>query len=403
MRKLLIKLHRWNAYAVLVLSLSGILLSIGTIRGDLGVMRVVIREIHIWVGVISIALLLIYFSRMANHLKQIRKKKKQLINLSIVLFLLAGWILSGIVLWQYRHLPTFWNNDALVVHDVLTWIGIPYALFHSVTRLRWLRKPALRTISAAGNGEAESKPVAAIRKPLYSRRQFVKWAIGIGITAAAGPFFIRFLRYTFGSSDNFSSDLILDDKNQMVPAPEPMPASSALIGGGSKGQFRIYTVTDIPTFTSDNWVFSVKGLVNNQMTLSWEQFLQIKRQVQVSDFHCVTGWSVYSNTWEGIPLVDLLTLAGVKQQAKFVKFYSGDKVYTDYLTLQQANMSDVMVAVLHDGKPIPQAMGGPVRLVVPKMYGYKSVKWLESIELVETGGLGYWEQRGYDTDAWLQA
>jgi sulfoxide reductase catalytic subunit YedY len=132
------------------------------------------------------------------------------------------------------------------------------------------------------------------------------------------------------------------------------------------------------------------------------KFLKLKRKVQVSDFHCVTGWSVYNNTWEGIPLSELLDKAGVDARAKFVEFYSGDKVYTDTLSLEQARMQDVMVAVLHDGKPIPQELGGPVRLIVPKMYTYKSVKWLQSIELLEKDHTGYWEQRGYDNDAWVR-
>ena len=93
--------------------------------------------------------------------------------------------------------------------------------------------------------------------------------------------------------------------------------------------------------------------------------------------------------------------AGVQPNAKTVKLYSGDGVYTDSLTLDQANMEDVMVALLHDGKPIPSDLGGPVRLVVPKMYTYKSVKWLNRIELIAGEHTGYWEERGYSTDAWV--
>jgi sulfoxide reductase catalytic subunit YedY len=77
-------------------------------------------------------------------------------------------------------------------------------------------------------------------------------------------------------------------------------------------------------------------------------------------------------------------------------------VYTDTLGLEQvAGLDDVMVAVLMDGQPIPQKLGGPVRLVVPKMYAYKSVKWLQAIELINKEHIGYWELRGYDNDAWV--
>ncbi len=76
-------------------------------------------------------------------------------------------------------------------------------------------------------------------------------------------------------------------------------------------------------------------------------------------------------------------------------------MYTDALSLSQANGDDIMVAVLMDGKPIPQKLGGPVRLIVPQMYAYKSVKWLQGIELIEKEHMGYWEVRGYDNDAWV--
>ncbi|MNP56176.1 TMAO/DMSO reductase [compost metagenome] len=93
--------------------------------------------------------------------------------------------------------------------------------------------------------------------------------------------------------------------------------------------------------------------------------------------------------------------AGVKPEAHSVKFYSGDGVYTDAITMDQAQMEDIMVAVMHDGKPIPADLGGPVRLVIPQMYAYKSVKWLNRIELIDSEHIGYWEERGYDKDAWL--
>lgn len=96
----------------------------------------------------------------------------------------------------------------------------------------------------------------------------------------------------------------------------------------------------------------------------------------------------------GPPLSKLLDMAGVQPGAVMVKFYSGDGVYTDSLTLDQARMDDIMVAVMHDGKPIPNQLGGPVRLVTPQMYAYKSVKWLNRIELINEDYVGYWEQRG---------
>lgn len=103
------------------------------------------------------------------------------------------------------------------------------------------------------------------------------------------------------------------------------------------------------------------------------QIVALKRQVQVSDFRCVTGWSVYGNTWEGISPKRFLKEVGVQSKAQTVKFYSGDGVSTDTLTLEQEDMDGVMIAVMHDGKAIPSDLGGPVKLIVSKMYAYKSV------------------------------
>jgi DMSO/TMAO reductase YedYZ molybdopterin-dependent catalytic subunit len=184
--------------------------------------------------------------------------------------------------------------------------------------------------------------------------------------------------------------------------PDPNAKSAPPIGGGRKGEFRYYTVTEVPKLNNQNWSLAVDGLVDRKKTYNWGQFVQVQRDVQVSDFHCVTGWSVYNCTWEGIPLKKLLSEAGVKKGAKYVKFYSADGVYTDTLTIKQAMMNDVMVAMLIDGQLIDQQNGGPVRLIIPKMYAYKSVKWLNRIELIADEHTGYWEERGYSKNAWVK-
>ncbi len=107
------------------------------------------------------------------------------------------------------------------------------------------------------------------------------------------------------------------------------------------------------------------------------------------------------NTWERYSPTRFPQYGRSKPEAKTIKFYSGDGVYTDSITLEQAQLKDIMVALLHDGNIIPADLGGPVRLVIPKMYAYKSVKWLNRIELIAEDHTGYWELRGYDKDAWL--
>ncbi|HEY0827231.1 MAG TPA: molybdopterin-dependent oxidoreductase [Bacilli bacterium] len=395
--KKLNKIHAWNAVTILLLTITGILLYVPAFR-TLGAIRVIVKDVHIYLGVLSIFLILLYIPLIFKHLKQLKGKLGQRWNLGIVLFILLGWSLSGIVLWQLRSFPPSWNNAALLIHDLFTFVGVPYAIYHSITRIRWLKSPARRKkVDYTG----ETPQERSLTDLLYTRRVFIRWSIALVLLAAIGPSLYRWLRSNFTTITPPLDKLLTESGNRMLPPPSPMADSLIPIGGGYQGNFRIYTVTPIPSFSSDKWKFGVAGLVDHPMQLDWQSFINIHRKVQVSDFHCVTGWSVYKLTWEGIPLSAFLKLAGVQKKAKFVKFYSGDGVYTDTLSLEQAAMDDVMLAVLLDGKEIPQDYGGPVKLIVPKMYAYKSVKWLQSIELIEEDHIGYWEARGYDTDAWV--
>lgn len=417
--KKLSKLHAWNAWVLLVLTVTGIVLFVPFLRGEMGGFRVLLKQAHIYIGLVSVVLVALYLPLLPKHWKQLRQRPNQRWNLAIVLFILAGWILSGIVLWVYRALPPIWSNVALTVHDLFTWVGVPYAIYHSVSRSRWLKKmrqeerkaellarpqPEQSGYAASQAEETARSPqllVEYLKKAPISRSTFLRLVVGLLLVFGLGPPFYRWLKRIMDSGGSGLEHIAASDDNRMLPAPEPLPDSNPPLGGGGQGQFRIYTVTEIPAFSSESWQFAISGLVNQPIAWNWEQFLKLKRVVQVSDFHCVTGWSVYKVTWEGIPLSQLLDMAGVKASAHYVKMYSGDKVYTDCLSLEQARMEDVMVAVLMDGKPIPQKLGGPVRLIVPKMYAYKSVKWLQAMELIEKEHMGYWEVRGYDNDAWV--
>ncbi|WP_409342432.1 molybdopterin-dependent oxidoreductase [Paenibacillus sp. MBLB4367] len=414
-------LHAWNGWLVLLLAVSGVILYIPSIRGDLGALRVLLKQLHIVLGIASVVVVALYVPLIAKHLRQLQGKTAQISNLWVVLVLLAGWSVSGIVLWQFRSLPPAWSNTALVIHDLFTWVGVPYAAYHSISRSRYLkrieredkREAAVKHRMGAGlqkpaayapPAEDPQRPAidySTLDRPLLSRRTLLRLGAAAALLVVVGPAFYRWMKGAFDTGGAPLTDHSIGDVNKMLPEPQPQAESVPPAGGGARGQFRIYTVTELPVFTSDNWSFEVTGLVDKPQTWNWEKFQAIPRKVQVSDFHCVTGWSVNSCTWEGIQLSQFLDEAGLKTKAKFVKLYSGDGVYTDCLSLEQARMDDVMVAVLLDGKLIPQKLGGPVRLIVPKMYAYKSVKWLNKIELVEKEHFGYWEVRGYDQDAWV--
>ncbi len=416
----------------MILAISGLMLVGGFWREILGIGRVWLKWLHIIVGLAMLAPVVYYLILAGKHWKQLRNRPWQRVNTIFVLALLVGWLLSGIVLWQFKLAGPRWSNAALLIHDLLTWVGLPYIIYHSITRTKWLKDPARRAVkttttstrtkNAADPSDStseESETTAAISssqfdrsserdplkseerpQPLYTRRAFIRSAVGVGLAVTLGPTFISWVGRNL-KIDNSIDSMLENDPNRMIPLPEPLSASSPPIGGGAEGHFRVYTVTPIPSFSNANWSFQIDGLVERAQVWNWEQFVKLARTVQVSDFHCVTGWSVYKNTWEGISLAQLLKQAGVKPEAHSVKFYSGDGVYTDAITLDQAQMEDIMVAVMHDGKPIPADLGGPVRLVIPQMYAYKSVKWLNRIELIDSDHIGYWEERGYDKDAWL--
>jgi DMSO/TMAO reductase YedYZ molybdopterin-dependent catalytic subunit len=169
------------------------------------------------------------------------------------------------------------------------------------------------------------------------------------------------------------------------------------------GGWRIYTVSSgMPNVDPEAYRLTIDGEVGKPVSYSLRDLRRMQLETQVSDFHCVTGWTVKNVTWHGIRLEKLLGEAGLKPTAKALRFVSIEEPYDDSLTLDQAFLPDVMLALDMDGKPVKRAHGGPVRLVIPDMYGYKSVKWVGRIEAIDTPDYaGYWEQRGYDVDAWL--
>ena len=166
--------------------------------------------------------------------------------------------------------------------------------------------------------------------------------------------------------------------------------------------WRIYTVADtMPRFDPRSWRLRIDGLVARPRDLGYDELLQLPRVEQTSDFHCVTGWTVNNVRWSGVRFRDLLALARPLPQAHALRFVSAETPYDDTLTLAQALHPDAMLAHQMDGKPLSRPHGAPVRVVMPEMYGYKNVKWVERIELVARPRDGFWEKLGYDRDAWV--
>jgi DMSO/TMAO reductase YedYZ molybdopterin-dependent catalytic subunit len=168
------------------------------------------------------------------------------------------------------------------------------------------------------------------------------------------------------------------------------------------GGWRIYTISGtMPIFDEPTWKLEIGGLVRKPVTLDYAQLQALPRARQVTDFHCVTGWSVPHVRWAGVRFRDLLALVEPLPQAKAIRFISAEEPYVDALTLDQALLPNVMLATEMDGKPLSRPHGAPARVVIPEMYGYKGVKWLARMELVDHEPSGYWEGLGYDQDAWV--
>jgi DMSO/TMAO reductase YedYZ molybdopterin-dependent catalytic subunit len=206
-----------------------------------------------------------------------------------------------------------------------------------------------------------------------------------------------------GVSSLFWGDAALRAFSSAVkPVSDALPASvRAALPAPSSG-WRIYAINPpFPTYDAATWRLKIDGMVGRPTSFTLAQLKALPRVEQISDFHCVTGWSVPNVHWAGVRFKDLLAAAAPKAGATALTFTSMEVPYVDTLTMNQALLGDVMVAYEMDGRPLTREHGAPVRVVMPKMYGYKGVKWLSQITLTSQPQPGFWEQRGYDTDAWV--
>ncbi|HEX9767451.1 MAG TPA: sulfite oxidase-like oxidoreductase [Nitriliruptorales bacterium] len=158
-----------------------------------------------------------------------------------------------------------------------------------------------------------------------------------------------------------------------------------------------------PRVDLDSWKFAIDGLVERPVRLGWEEFRALPNVTLTSDFHCVTGWSRLDNTWEGVRFRDVADLAGVRPSATHVLVLGGN-AYSANVDLEALMADDVLFAWSHDGRALPAEHGGPLRLVVPMRYAWKSAKWVEGIKFLDHDVAGYWEMRGYHNvaDPWLE-
>jgi DMSO/TMAO reductase YedYZ molybdopterin-dependent catalytic subunit len=150
----------------------------------------------------------------------------------------------------------------------------------------------------------------------------------------------------------------------------------------------------VPRVDLATWRFSVSGAVERPLTLSWKELEALPHRETVCDIHCVTRWSRYDNRFEGIPVQAVLQQAGPRPQARFVLVHA-EQGFTTNLPLDDLDRPANLLALHHDGEPLAPEHGGPVRLLVPHLYFWKSAKWVRGLELLEEDYPGFWEQNGY--------
>lgn len=159
----------------------------------------------------------------------------------------------------------------------------------------------------------------------------------------------------------------------------------------------------VPRFDPKEWDLRVDGDVDSRLRLTYDELVALPKTSLMTDFHCVTGWTTYENAWDGVTVRELAQRAGIRPSAKYATFTCGDG-YTTSHPLAALYDEDVMLAYRWDGNPLPIEHGGPLRLLVPKRYAYKSAKWVRQITFTKEEELGYWEVRGYSNtaDPWTE-
>jgi DMSO/TMAO reductase YedYZ molybdopterin-dependent catalytic subunit len=150
----------------------------------------------------------------------------------------------------------------------------------------------------------------------------------------------------------------------------------------------------VPRFDPRTWDFRITGLVESPVRLTWDEFTRLPMQQVTADMHCVTRWSRFDVKWEGVPFSEVMKLASTKSAAKYVMVHA-ENGYTANVPLEDLSRPTTLFVLKHNGEPLTADHGYPVRLVVPHLYAWKSVKWVRGIEFLEQDEPGFWEQNGY--------
>lgn len=190
------------------------------------------------------------------------------------------------------------------------------------------------------------------------------------------------------SPNNLSADVIVSPDTRRETRVPP--------GQSRTQKWPVLDASGPPAIDLAKWRFRIAGLTGQTVEWTWNEFGALPRVKVFADFHCVTRWSRLGNLWEGVSTRELIQRAGgARPEAHYVLVDGYDRGWTTNLPLEDFAAEDALVALLHDGEPISAEHGGPARLIVPRLYAWKSAKWVAGVELLENDRAGFWEANGY--------
>ncbi|HXX36040.1 MAG TPA: molybdopterin-dependent oxidoreductase [Thermodesulfobacteriota bacterium] len=163
-------------------------------------------------------------------------------------------------------------------------------------------------------------------------------------------------------------------------------------------EFLIRSIEGTQRVDLKTWRLKIEGLVDKPTSLSLDEIKALPQKIQTKDFICVEGWGLNDQKWEGVHLKEIFAKVQINPKANFITFHAAGGQYTDSLSIKEALEPDTMLAYKVNGNDLPPENGFPLRLIVPRMYAYKGVKWVEKIVFTEKQEIGYWEQGGYPVD-----
>jgi DMSO/TMAO reductase YedYZ molybdopterin-dependent catalytic subunit len=196
-----------------------------------------------------------------------------------------------------------------------------------------------------------------------------------------------------------------DQPEGVIISPDTHRANRVPPGQSRTKKWPVLDAYGAPRIDLAKWRMQVWGLVNEPVAWSWDEFLALPRVKVFADFHCVTRWSRLGNVWEGVSVREIVARAGgLKPGAAYVLAHGFDQGFTTNLPVAEFLVDDALVAFTHDGDPLTAEHGGPARLIVPRLYAWKSAKWLSGLEFLPEDVAGFWERNGYHMhgDPWTE-